>query len=215
VLSEAEYYLAPIVSFFKTITDEERKEIRTNYGSGGKTKVWRTFQKIIAAARLDFQPEGLAQWVKDNTKQFNVQSFEMIHDLERTIKQVFATKLEEKYGSKWLTAGLPPKVYKQANNIMGKQNYDNSVNGLNKSVSIWDCTTISNCKDIATFGPNWMELFERSFTRPEELKLTGGKAAKTEWISKLATIASNNSTNYSVTEEEFLFLKALHDWLIE
>ncbi|MNI76159.1 hypothetical protein D3C73_1323700 [compost metagenome] len=59
-----------------------------------------------------------------------------------------------------------------------------------------------------------MELFEGSYTRPGEEKLPGGKIAKTEWITKLATIANNNSTNYSVSEEEYLFLKALSDWLV-
>lgn len=214
VASEVEYYLAPLVNFFNTITEEGRKEIRTNYGSGGPAKVWRTLQKVISEARGDFQPEGLAQWVRDNTKQFNVASIQMIHDLEHTIKQDFATKLKKKYGEKWLIAGLPPKVYKQANNTMGKQNYNNSVNGINKTVFIWDCVTIAYCKDIAIFGPNWTELFENSYTRPEELKLPGGKAAKTEWITKLANIARNTSANYSVSEAEYQFIKALHDWLI-
>lgn len=214
VASEVEYYLAPLVNFFNAMTAEDRIEIRTNYGSGGKTKVWRTFQKIIAESRGDFKPEGLPQWIRDNTKQYNVESFKMIRDLEHAIKNHFAYKLKEKYGEKWLTAGLPPKVYRQANNMMGKQNYDNSAKGVNKTVSIWDCVTIANCKDIATFGPNWTELFEAFYTRPEELKLPGGKAAKTEWISKLATIASNNSANYSVSEEEYLFLKELYDWFI-
>lgn len=51
---------------------------------------------------------------------------------------------------------------------MGTQNYNNSLNNINKTVSIWDCVTIANCKDIATFGANWTELFESSYTRPEE-----------------------------------------------
>lgn len=214
VAKEIQYYLAPLVNFFSTVSEESRKEIRTNYGSGGKTKVWRTFQKIISEHRTDFQPSGLHQWIKDNTKQYNVTSFEMIHDLENLIKQDFESKLKSKYGERWLTAGLPPKVYKQANNVMGKQNYDNSINGVNKSVSIWDCVTVLHCRDIAIFGPNWTELFEASYTRPEEKKLPGGKTAKTEWITKLATIANNNNSNYSVSEEEYLFLKALHDWLL-
>lgn len=215
LVDTVEYYLAPLVNYFSSINDEGRKEIRKSYGSGGKTNVWRIFQKVISEAREDFQPEGLSQWIRDNTKQFNVVSFEIIHDLERTIKQDFADKLKKKYGDKWLTSGLPPKVYKQANNTMGKLNYENSSNGINKVVSIWDCVTIANCKEIATFGPNWTELFETTYTRPEELKISGGKVAKTEWFTKLATIAKNRNNNYSVSEEEHQFLRALHSWLIK
>lgn len=214
VAGEVQYYLAPLVNYFSTISEEGRKEIRTNYGSGGKSKVWRILQKVISESRIDFNPEGLAQWIRDNTKQFNVASFEMIHDLERIIKHDFSAKLQGKYGDKWLTAGLPPKVFKQAHSVMGKQNYENGLNGLNKIVNIWDCISVANCKDIAIFGPNWTELFETSYTRPEESKLPGGKTAKTEWISKLANISNSNSKNYSISEEEYLFLKSLHVWLV-
>lgn len=214
VSGEVEYYLAPLVNFFTTISDEERKVIRTYYGSGGKTKVWRTFQKIISEARVDFQPDGLVQWIKDNTKQYNDACRELLHELENNIKENFANKLEKKFGENWITAGLPSKVYNQANNAMGRLNYKNSLSGINKSVSIWDCVTLANCKDIATFGSNWTEIFENSYTRPEEIKLSGGKMAKTEWISKLASIANNNNVNYSFSEEEYNFLKSLHQWLI-
>lgn len=216
VALQVEFYLAPLVNYFNGISEEDRKEIITNYGSGGKTRVWRLFQKVISESRKDFQPEGLDQWIKDNTKQFNVESFGMIQDLEKFIKQDFATKLSNKYGANWITAGLPSKVYKQANNAMGKQNYENSKKGNNKTVSLWDCVTIANCKDIAIFGSNWTELFESSYTRPEEIKISGGKVAKTEWMTKLANAANNiSSANYSVSEEEYLFIKSLYKWLME
>lgn len=215
IITEVEYYLAPLVSFFDSISDEQRKEIRTNYGSGGKAKVWRIYQKIISDSRSEFVPEGLSQWIRDNTKQFNSESYSMIQDIERIIKQDFAEKLSNRYKANWLAAGLPPKVYKQAHNAMGKRNYDNSVNGISKTVTIWDCVTLDNCKDIAIFGPNWKDLFEKPYTRPGEEKLPGGKIAKIEWLSKLHIIGSNNSTSHSISEEEYIFLKSLHSWLIK
>lgn len=214
--SEVEYYLGPLINYFSTITEEQRKEIRSNYGSGGKSKVWRTFQKIIADARDDFQPDGLAQWIKDNTKQFNYDSLSMIHDIERILKRDFAVKLEVKYGKTWVASGLPPKVYRQANTAMGKKKYENSINGINDEISIWDCVTIANYRDIATFGANWTELFEYAYTRPDELKLSGGKIAKTEWIMRLSKIASSTtSASYSVSEQDYLFLKSIYEWLVK
>jgi DNA sulfur modification protein DndB len=207
-------YLAPLITYFGNISEEQRKEIKTNYGSGGKTRVWRTFELIINQDKPDFNPEGLTEWIRDNTKQFNTESFSIIHDLEYIIKKDFKERLQKKYAEKWLVSGLPPKVYKQANNLMGKQNYENSVNGISKNVTIWDCVSIANCRDIATFNSNWSELFEENYTRPEELRMVGGKLAKTAWITKLAAIAGNNSSNYSFSEEEYLFLKSLHNWLV-
>ena len=208
------YFLAPLINFFNSITEEQRKEIRTNYGSGGKPKVWRTFQKVIHDARSEFNPEGLDEWIRDNTKQYNFESFKMTQELEYIIKKEFEDKLKSKYGEQWLTAGLPPKVYKQANGIMGKQNYANAQNGLNKEVSLWECVTIKNCRDIAIFGSNWSDLFETIYTRPEETKILGGKQAKTNWMVKLSDIAEKNTNvNYSVSEEEYLFLLSLYKWL--
>lgn len=208
-----EPYLAPLVSYFGSVTEKDREGIRKNYGSGGKARVWRTFQTKINEARPEFDPEGLKEWIRDNSKQFNAESYALIQDIELIIKLDFADKLQKRYGDKWLTLGIPPKVYKQANALKGKQDYENSINGINKVVDIWDCVTIANCKDIAVFSSNWTELFEDSYTRPEEVSISGGKNAKTAWITKFATIAKNSSASYSFSEEEYLFLKAIHTWL--
>ena len=208
-----EPYLAPLVSYFGAVTEKDREGIRKNYGSGGKARVWRTFQSKINEARSEFEPEGLKEWIRDNSKQFNAESYTLIQDIELIIKSDFADKLKSKYGVKWLTLGIPPKVYKQANALKGKQDYENSTNGINKVVDIWDCVTIANCRDIAVFSSNWTELFESGYTRPEEVSIGGGKTAKTAWITKFATISSNSSASYSFSEEEYLFLKAIHAWL--
>ena len=213
LVEKTEPYLAPLVSYFGSISEKERENIRKNYGSGGKATVWRTFQSIINEARPEFEPDGLKEWIRDNSKQFNTDSYVLIQDIESIIKADFANKLQKKYGEKWLTHGIPPKVYKQANALMGKQNYENSINGINKTVSIWDCVSVANCKDIAVFGSNWTELFEKTYTRPEEANISGGKNAKIAWMGKFSTIAGNTSASYSFSEEEYLFLKAVHAWL--
>lgn len=209
----AEPYLAPLVSYFGAVTEKDREGIRKNYGSGGKARVWRTFQAKINEVRSEFEPEGLKEWVRDNSKQFNTESYTLIQDIELIIKSDFAVKLKTKHGDKWLTLGIPPKVYKQANALKGKRDYENSINGIDKVVDIWDCVTIANCRDIAVFGSNWTELFENGYTRPEEISIRGGKTAKTAWITKFATISNNSSASYSFSEEEYLFLKAIHTWL--
>lgn len=215
LVEEVEPYLAPIITYLGNINETQRREIRTNYGSGGKAKVWRMFEQIIHESIPGFSPDGLAEWIRDNTKQFNAESFGLIQDIEYFIKEDFSQKLQTKFGGKWLTAGMPPKVYKQANTAKGKADYENSINGIAKDVSIWDCVTIANCKDIAVFGSNWTDLFENDYTRPEELKISGGKNAKTAWIAKFATISNNSNASYSFSEEEYLFLKAIHSWLID
>lgn len=208
-----EPYLAPLVTFFSTITEKDREGIRKNYGSGGKAKVWRTFQSIINEQKPEFEPEGLKEWVRDNSKLFNAESFALIQEIEFLLKEDLSAKLQSKYGKNWLTHGIPPKVYQKANAIMGKQNYENSVNGISKTVTIWDCITMSSIKDIMFFNSNWKDLFEDKYTRPEDKTIPGGRNAKTAWLVKFATIAGNSNPAYSFSEEEYLFLKSIHSWL--
>lgn len=214
IVENVEYYLLPLLIFFESITEDQRREIRTRYGASGKVINWRSYQKIIFDTRNDFTPDGLEQWIKDNSKQFNAESFSMLHDLNQFIKQDFAEKLENKYGDKWVIAGLPPKVYKQANNSMGKLNYENSKKGNSENLTIWDCVTLANCTDIAIFGPNWSELFKHTYTRPEEIELVGGKKAKIEWLNRLSKIGAKNNDTTSITEKDYLFLKSVHEWLL-
>ena len=213
LMTDVEYYLAPLANYFNSINEQQRREIRTHYGSGGKVQVWRTFQKIIRESRKEFNPDGLEQWIRDNSNQYNAESMMMCQDLEVYIKKNFKEKLQKKYNEKWETAGIPAKVYKQANDLMGKKNYEYSVNNENIRVELWDCVSLLNCKAIATFGSNWSELFESEYTRPNEKKIAGGKSAKVEWLDRLYKI-KNRIQNESISEGDFLFLQDLRKWLL-
>ena len=80
-------------------------------------------------------------------------------------------------------------------------------------VSVWDCVTLKECKEIVTVGSHWTELFESILTRPEEEKLSGGKAARTKWIEQIESLQNKlNMPSYSVTTAEFEFIKAVYLW---
>jgi DNA sulfur modification protein DndB len=57
---------------------------------------------------------------------------------------------------------------------------------------------------------NWRKLFEEKFAYPD---VKGNKEEKTKWLEKLNRIRNQNFHVYSVTEEEFNFLRELHLWL--
>lgn len=210
IAKKVEYYLAPLIKYFSSIKEDQRKEIKSSYGSGGKVKVWRLFEKIIKEFRPEFNPVGLEQWIKDNTKQFNLESQSMILDIRNALSKDFATKLETRYGVKWIMSGLPLKVQQQANSIMVKKNYEGN------EVSLWDCVSIIHLREIATFGPHWTELFSDTYTLPNEIRISGGKVAKTEWFARLAKLSNNTSSStYSVSEDDYKFLQYLHQCFVK
>lgn len=213
IFNEAEYYIAPLVDFYKALTLEERQELKKSYGVAGRTKVWRILQRSIHNVHQDFQPDGLEKYWKDEDKRYNEESFKFIRDIETFMKEDFKNKLETAYGASWFKKGVPKAVYDKATTLAAEKNY--SIADESKEYSPWDCLTIIDYRRIATYGPNWQNIFAKSYTRPGEEKLSGGKEAKTEWMQKLESIRNNNFHSYSVKEEEYNFLAELHSWLID
>lgn len=213
IFKDAEYYIAPLIAFYKALTIEERLELKKSYGVAGRTKVWRILQRSIHNVHQDFQPDGLEKYWKDEDKRYNEESFKFIRDIETFMKEDFKNKLETEYGTSWFKRGVPKAVYDKATSLAAEKNY--SIADESKEYSPWDCLTIIDYRRIATYGPNWQNIFAKSYTRPGEEKISGGKEAKTEWMQKLESIRNNNFHSYSVKEEEYNFLAELHGWLID
>ena len=108
--------------------------------------------------------------------------------------------------------GLPKPVYDACTKLSADKNYEGITSG--KSYEPWECLMLINYREIATYGSNWSELFEREYTRPGEERISGGKQGKTEWITQLSRIRNQIAHSYSVTEEEYGLLKEIYNWII-
>lgn len=210
IFSESKTYLDPVISFFESIDEETEIGLRKAYGGNGDIKYWRTLQQKISEVHDDFNPDGLEEYNKKEAKEYNTRAFEIIRDLETYFKEDFHEKLEEKFGKSWFKKGVPPQTAKKANEIAFEKNL--KIENEEDEVSEWDCLTIIAYRSIAL--KNWRDCFEKHYTRPTEIKISGGKDAKTQWMVKLEKLRNENFHQYSVTEEEFSFLEELHDWLI-
>lgn len=207
---EVKPYLDPIIVYINKLDENSKEELKSSYGAGGETKYWRTFQKVINETHKDFKPDGLDEYFKKEAKLYNDKAISYIRDIETEFKKDFKTRLEEFYGRKWFEKGVPPKIADKA-----------TVDALTKNreleeedddiVEPWDCLTIIAYREIAL--KNWQNVFEKSYTKPNEEKISGGKEEKTKWMVKLERIRNQNFHSYSVLEEELGFLEQLHDWI--
>ena len=211
IFSEVIYYLDPLFNFFSEITPEHRKDLRSFFGGGADTRFLRTFQKAVADCRSDFQPEGLDKYWEDESKTYNDESFKMIQDIELHFSRDFKDRLKKHYDDNWFVAGVPKKVYEFSTKLAAEKDYEKRQ--PHGTTDPWDCLNIIHYRDIASYGKNWRELFERSYTRPgEEHK---SREDKTVWMVNLNTIRNSLfHGRYSVTKEQFEFLKNLHEWLV-
>ena len=206
----AEYYLDPVCRFIKTMNDEVRSDIRKTYGGNGPMHCWRYFQRAIANERPEFKPDGLIKYWEDHGKEFNNESIDMMRKIEFAVKKYVREKLEDRYGGKWINE-IPQAVYTAASKDASKHRYETG-----EDKDFWDFVTITGCKDIVVFGKNWSEVFEKKFTLPSEVKKSGGKQAKVEWmilIDKLQRRAIKS--NFTVAKTEYQTLGEAYQQFIE
>lgn len=213
LLQEAVYYIDPLIIYFKHLSDDEKQELRKSYGVGLRTKYWRKLQKIISESRIGFNPDGLQTYWKDEAKRFNTQSIEMVRDIETFMKEDFKDRLQKFYGNSWFKKGVPHSVQDTATLMALSKNREKDES--ENETTPWDCLNIIDYRKIAIYGSNWRDIFEVNYTQPNRAKKSGNKEEKTRWMQKLERIRNQNFHEYSVKEEEYVFLCDLHDWMIK
>lgn len=215
LVKQVSFYLDPLIDYFNHLTPQERKELRTFFGGGADVRFWRAFQRQISSVRSDFNPEGLKEYWENEAKTYNADSMVYLREIKVWVKHIVQESLSQKYGDNWEIKGLPKQIYKRAKGLADEKNYDNVTSGNGADpVSVWDCVTMKECKEIATVGGHWTELFESRLTRPGDEKMPGGKAAKTKWIEQVEVLQNKlNNPSYSISTAEFEFIKEVYSWI--
>ncbi|EGO8063241.1 DGQHR domain-containing protein, partial [Enterococcus faecalis] len=205
-------FLDSIVNFFDNVTEEAKNRLKSMYGGKRDIFYWRTLQLSISNEIIGFRPDGMEKYWRDNDKRFNDESYNMIRETEKFLNTDFKNKLESYYGEDWFKLGLPKKVYDESIKLAASKNYNKK---RNEEVEPWSCLNTIHYREIAIHGKNWGEIFSIPYTMPGEESISGGKNAKTKWIEKFSRIRNENHHTYSISEEEFLFLKQVYEWLID
>ena len=212
-----QYYLSPLTEYLNNLTIDNRKDLRGYFGTGADTRFWRAYQKAIADKRPDFKPEGLEEYWLNEAKTYNEDTRQYIDEIEKKLKRIISSQLEEGFGSGWLMKGLPKSVYSRINSAADNKIYELTQQGVDTSeVTPWDFISMPDCKEIAIYQKNWSSFFEQLLTRPEDASISGGKEAKTDWIIRINTVKSKLSNKtYSVPFEEFTFVSSVYEWITD
>lgn len=214
LIDEVEYYIEPLINFLNSVSEAQRKELKGFLGGGADTKFWRSFQKVIADEREDFVPDGLSEYIENETKQYNAESREYLAVIEEQVKEKIANALESYYGENWIIKGLPKTTYKTAKKMADDKNYELLSNDEDAEIDVWDCISLADCREIVMYSHNWSEIFESIITRPEDSNLSN-KEQKTEWMATMnKEINKISKTTYSVPKTTFEQISNVYDWLV-
>ncbi|WP_330252918.1 DGQHR domain-containing protein [Nocardia sp. NBC_00565] len=213
VFDEIKFLLDPMINHLQGLSPEERLEYRKQYGSGGSTRYWRRLQIAINSEVPEFNPPGLTDYVKNETKQFNKESADMVRELEYFLKGDIRSRLEDEFGAEWFRRGVPRAVQVDA----GKMAVDKNVErDAEDEVEPWDCLYLLDYQNILTHDhARWTSLFEKRYTRPGDERARGSWKDRTKWLQKLNSIRNDVFHGGSVKESDYEFLITLVTWLVE
>jgi DNA sulfur modification protein DndB len=196
-----EYYLDPVCRFIQNANEEIRTDIRKTYGSNGPIHCWRYYQRAIHTERSDFLPDGMEKYWEDHNKENNVEAIAMIAEIEKAVKKSVRDTLEDTYGSRWVME-VPTPVYTAASTEVSK-----AFRETGEEKDFWDFVNLEGCKDIILYGRHWSQHFEEQFTLDSERKKSGGKGAKTEWLTMVYKLQSKaGKANFSVPKSDYQLL---------
>lgn len=210
IIDACKPYIDIIAYAVQEMPASDKIAFRKQYGRVGDKRFWMTLRQKIHDVEPQFNPEGLEEFWRDNSMKYNEEAFKIIRDIELYLKTTVIERLQTKYGNSWFRQGCPKSVYDAAINLAADKNY-NKEDGMPDELP-QDQLHLIDYRDIALYGSNWSELFEKILADPT---VKGDKKKKTEWMQKLNTIRNQNFHTYSVTEEEITTIKAIKKWLIK
>lgn len=205
-------YLQPLIEYYKYITPKEREEIKKKRGSGGQGHYWHILQQAINSEFPEFIPSGLEDWAFANKHTYNDETLDMLKKISDFVHEDIRNRLIRHYKDSWFVQGLPKAVYDKTNKQANDYKYANSATGQVKEP--WEFTTLTDCKNIITQSGNWAQLFESNYTHPRYYKSKEKKARKTEWLNLASKLLAQDFDEYSVSEEEYIEIKDIYNWLI-
>lgn len=210
IVERASTYVDGLKTYFDQLEENERAELRKKYGSGAPTRLRRIFQLWIQKHRDDFNPEGLAEYWRDQSKQYNVDTYSRVADIETQLRLDVKDVLIKEYGSMWLKKGMPEKLYTYLATEAAKKN--RLIENEEEEKTPWDCLMLIHLREIMHHQAQWSNLFQKTYTIPgsEGWK----KEEKTSWLVRLNSIRNVADHEYSVSKEEADYVAALHDWLM-
>ena len=212
IIAASSPYLMGVVHFFNGLSDDERQDIRSSYGAGAPTRLWRHLQKAIHNVKPSFSPTGLEKYWQEQSKQFNESARQRLEEIELILDKEIHETLESEYGSNWLKVGIPAPLYKKLHEDASEEN--RTILDDSPEREPWDCMYLINYLDVISHGSNFSKLFQKKLSMPG--LANSKKEERLKWIKRLNNIrnkVSHPKRNRGVTKEEADFVEAIYNWL--
>ncbi|WP_170421310.1 DGQHR domain-containing protein [Ruegeria arenilitoris] len=222
-LKALEKYLQALFEALKGIGDEDKDRLLGKLGSGAETTWFRMFQNFVNQRFGEYEPADLLDWKERQDKELQNEGRELGTKIERHLKKVVTTNLQEVFGENWdiEIGAIQRECEKRAKEQMEK----NYKEGLGRTDIPWtDMFGVSDYRKI--IEKYWARVPEpvpsgfRTFEEHFALDIGQGfnsKADKLKWLSFFGsyrnTWAHEGTKEKGLNREEVEFLRDIHDRL--
>jgi DGQHR domain-containing protein len=207
MMLEIEEYISPIREFLENADSKKMKEtFQVPFGSGGLPQYYFRLCQVVKTKYPDFQPEGMAEWEKEqsqeNIQRADRQLDELWVEIRRYIFDVFrSVHGEAKYWDKGVPdKGIRTKAYAQS---LDDDDAD-------ESLPLETYLDEIDLKKIVEHKQNW-PLFKSVFNIPEPGEKGFAKNLKwMERLNRLRRIPGHPAHNRHYKLEDFDYLDYIH-----
>lgn len=189
--------------YFGSFTIEERKRFRDLRGIQGQTTRTRRCQLAIRNKIVNYNPQGLDEFIQLEKAQTNIRAKEIIDWIETTMQKIVLAELKQELGSEWWVNGVPKAVRLKVTERQEQD--DNSRGGKEYYFDLMDYRKI--------ITDNW-EIFDKLFSYAKN----GNKEAKTSWlafVNEKRNIVAHPSSGKTIPFEELEQLVDYKNWLTD
>ena len=130
--SDINKYLNPVIEYLGAASPKEIKEFRQQYAEAGVQASTFSLLKIIQNRFPEFNPPGLAEYIKKTDTTNNQEAYQYLLEIEKMIHEHVVAELKTKHGAglkDWWFKGVKEKIRSSASDLANKsgdfsQEYD-------------------------------------------------------------------------------------------
>jgi DNA sulfur modification protein DndB len=197
-------YADALGSYFKSLSEDERKRFRDLRGIQGQTTRTRRCQQALHERIPSFNPAGLEEFLRLEKAETNKKAKEIVDRIEMILQRVVIEELHREYGvqeSQWWMLGVPKTV-----RLKVSQRFEEEEGKRGGKEHYFD---LIDYRQIAV--ANW-ELFEPILGYGK----SGSKDKRTSWMNDLnekRRIVSHVSSGVYLSMEQLGQLEEYDKWL--
>lgn len=190
---------------FSSLTVDQMVQFRALRGVQGQTTGTRRLEEAIQKGQAEFDPPGLAEFIKREKAQTTSRAYEFIKNIEQILQTTVIGELKSEFGKDeedWWFASVPKGVRKKVDDRINEE--AGKSGGREQNFDLIDYREIIH--------GNWA-LFEVALARG-----TGKKENRTKWIVEVNDLRkrvmhASKGQSLPITEEQLAQLEDTYRWL--